>query len=77
MKGNDRQLMRYFLLRLVLPFMVALSSYGIFRKRKYNIKLVATNVSPIFHLHCYRQFACIFTFNSDYFVKLQTLNCLR
>ena len=30
MKENDWQLMRYFLLWLVLPFMVALSFYGIF-----------------------------------------------
>ena len=31
MKENDRQLMRYFLLWLVLPFMVAFSFLGIFR----------------------------------------------
>ena len=34
MKGNDWQLLRYFLLWLVLPFMIASSFYGIFRVRE-------------------------------------------
>ena len=40
-------------------------------------KIFATNFSPLFHLHCYRQVASIFTFISDYFVKLLLLKCLR
>ena len=39
-------------------------------------KILATNFSPFFHLHCYRQVASIFTFISDYFVKLLLLKCL-
>ena len=40
-------------------------------------KILATNFPPLFHLHCYRQVASIFTFFSDYFVKLLLLKCLR
>ena len=40
-------------------------------------KLPATNFSPLFHLHCYRQVASIFTSISDYFVKLLLLKCFR
>ena len=40
-------------------------------------KILALNFSPLFHLHCYRQVASIFTFISDYFVKLLLLKCLR
>ena len=42
----------------------------------YNIKILATNISPLFPLHCYSQVASIFTFNSDYSVKLLFLKCL-
>ena len=45
--------------------------------KEYNIKILATNSSPLFHLHCYRRVASIFTFISDYFVKLFLLKCLR
>ena len=73
MKENDWQLMRYFLLWLVLLFMVALPFSGNFRRWEK----IATNFSPLFHLHCYRQVASIFTFISDYFVKLLLMKCLR
>ena len=44
--------------------------------KKY-AKILATNFSPLFHLHCYRQVASIFTFFfSDYFVKLLLMKCL-
>ena len=33
--------------------------------------------SPIFHLHCFRQVASIFTFISDFSIKLLFLKCLR
>ena len=38
---------------------------------------VATNFLPLFLLHCYREVSSIFTFISDYFVKLLILKCLR
>ena len=44
--------------------------------KKY-AKILASNFSPKFHLHCYHQVASIFTFISDYFVKLLLLKCLR
>ena len=44
---------------------------------KYNIKKLARNFSPLFNLHCYSQVASIFTFISDFSVKLQLLKCLR
>ena len=69
--------MRYFLFWLVLPYMVALSFHGNFRRWEKNAKKLATNFSPLFHLHCYLQVASIFTFISDYFVKLLILKCLR
>ena len=40
-------------------------------------KILATNFSPVFCLHCYRQVASMFTFISDYFVKLLLLNCFH
>ena len=40
-------------------------------------KILTAHCSPLFHLHCYRQVASIFTFISDYFVKLLLFNCLR
>ena len=40
-------------------------------------KLLATNFSPFFHLHCYRQVASIFTSILDDSVKLLLLKCLR
>ena len=69
--------MRYFLLWLVLPFMVALSFYGNLRRWEKNARILATIFSPLFHLHRYRQVASIFTFISDYFVELLFLKCLR
>ena len=42
-----------------------LSVYG----KKY-AKIRATIFSPLFQLHCYRQVVSIFTFLSDYFVKI-------
>ena len=60
-----------------LDFMVAFSFYGVFRiLGKQYAKTLATNFSPSFHLHCYRQIASIFTFISDYFVKLLLFKCL-
>ena len=44
---------------------------------KKRLKILATNLSPLIHLHCYRQVASNFTFISDYFVKLLLLKCLR
>ena len=69
--------MRYFFSWLVLFFMVALSFYGIFRIWEKYAKILATTFSPLFHLPSYRQVASIFTFISDYFVKLFLLKCLR
>ena len=69
--------MRYLLLWLVLHFMVALSLYRIFRTGKKYAKLLATNFSSLFHLHCYRQVSSIFTIVSDYFVNFLLLKCLR
>ena len=40
-------------------------------------KTLATNFPLLFNLHCYRQVASIFTFSSDYFVKLLLLKGLR
>ena len=77
MKEKDWQLMRYFFLWLVLPFIVALAFYGNFRRREKFAKIFAANFWPLFHLHCYRQFASIFTFISDYFVKLLLFKCFR
>ena len=57
--------------------MVALPFYGIFRRRGKIAILLATNFSPLFHLHCYRQVAWLFTFIFDYFVKFLLLKCLR
>ena len=54
--------MRYFHLSEVLPFMVALSFYGIFRLWGKLCKNTCYKFSPLFHLHCYRQVASIFTF---------------
>ena len=69
--------MRYFVLWLFLRLLVVLSFYEIFRMWEKNAKKLVTNFSPIFHLHYYRQVASIFTFISDYFVKLLLLKCLR
>ena len=38
---------------------------------------LATIFPPLFHLQSYRQIASIFTFSSEYFVKLLLLKCLR
>ena len=57
MKENDWQLLRYFLLFLILPFMVALSFYGIFRIWE---NLFEKNVQQVF-CHC---FICIATVKS-------------
>ena len=40
-------------------------------------KKLTKNFLLLFHLHCYRQVASIFTFISDYFVKLLLLKCHR
>ena len=77
MKENDRQLMRYFLLWLVLLFMVPLSFYGISVYGKNYAKILATNFSQLLHLHWYRQVASIFTFISDNCDKLLILKGLR
>ena len=45
---------------------------------EYNIKKkLATNFSPFFLFHCYCQVASIFTFITDFFVKLLIFKCLR
>ena len=59
------------LLWLLILFM-EFSVYG----TKY-VKILATNFSPLFHLRSYRQVASIFTFISDYFVKILLLKCFR
>ena len=60
--------------------MVGISFYGIvwifLVNWDYNIKVLATNFSPLFLFHCYSQVASIFTFISDYSVKLLLLKCL-
>ena len=76
MKENNWQLMRYFFLWLVLPFMVGLPFYGNFRRWEKIAKILATNFSSLFHLHCYCQDASSFTFSLDYSVKLRLLKCL-
>ena len=76
MKENDRQLLRFFLLWLVLPFIVGLSFYGISRKWKDQVKILATSFSLLFPLHCYRQVASIFTFISGYYDTLLLLKSL-
>ena len=69
--------MRFFFLKYTLPFIVALSFYGIFRIWEKICKILATNFSPLFHLRCYREVGLIFTFTSDYTVKLLKLKRLR
>ena len=44
---------------------------------KVYLKIHARNVSLLFHLYCYSQVASIFTFISNYSVKLSLLKCLR
>ena len=68
MKENDWQLLRYFLLRYVLLFMVALSSYGIFRIWEQICKNTCYNFFTIFsfalllssrlNLHVYFRLFC-------------------
>ena len=69
--------MRFFFLWLVLLFKVALSFYGIIRRWEKIAKKLATNFSPLFHLHCYSQVASFFMFISNYFVKLLFLKYFR
>ena len=64
MEENDWQLLRFILLWLVFPFM----EFSVYKK-KYT-RLLATDFSPFFHLHCYRQVASVFTFMLDYSVRL-------
>ena len=65
------------------PFMVSLDFRLVFPcmefsvNGEYNIKILAKNFSPLSLLHCYCQVASIFTFISDYSVKLLLLKCLR
>ena len=59
------------LLWLHFPFK-EFSVYG-----KVYLKIPPLNFSPLFHLHCYRQVASIFTFTADFFVKLLILKRLR
>ena len=40
------------------------------------MNIIGANFSPLFQLLCYSQVASIFTFISDYFVKLLLLKCL-
>ena len=72
--------MRYFPLRHVLPFMVALSFYGIF---SYKVKLLQKtfpgSFSSVFHLHCYSQGTSITyvhfrSFCSTNFSQIPSLN---
>ena len=68
MKGNDWQLMQHFLLWLVVPFMVALSFYGNFRRWDKNCKKtcykffviisIALLPSSRFKLHVYLRLFC-------------------
>ena len=53
--------------------MVALSSMEFYVNGEYKIRTLATNVSPIFLLHCYCQVSSIFKFIWDYSVKLLLL----
>ena len=62
MKKNDCQLLRYFLLWLVLPFIVAHCFYGIFGIWEKSLKLLASIFLPLFLFHIYSQVASIFTF---------------
>ena len=61
--------------------MVGLSFYGIFWNflviGEDNIKILATNFSPLFLLHRYSQVASIFTSISDYSAKLLLLKSLH
>ena len=68
MKESDWQLMRYFLLWLVLPFMVALPFYGNFRRSEKNCKntcykffaIISCALLPssCFNLHVYFRLLC-------------------
>ena len=42
----------------------------------YNIKVLATKLSPLLLLQCYNQVAKIVTLNSDWSVELSFLKCL-
>ena len=44
---------------------------------EYNVKILATIFSPLFHLRCYSQVTSIFTFDADDFVKFLLLKCIR
>ena len=76
MKENDWQLIRCFLLWLVLPFIVALYFMDSSVFGNGDAKLLVTSFSPLFDLHCYRQVASVITFLSDYSVKLLILKSL-
>ena len=48
-----------------------------FSVKEKNLFILGTSFSPSIQLHCYSQFASIFTFISDYCIKLLLLKCVR
>ena len=70
-KNTDWQLFWHFLLWLL--FSVDLSSIN----RKKLLVILATKVSPIFHLHCYSQNGSIVTCIEGYSVRQLLLKCFR
>ena len=77
MKEKDWQLLRFIILWLVLILWLVFPFMEVSVNGENNIKILATNFSPLLLLHCYRQVASIFTFISDYSDKLLSLKCLR
>ena len=86
MKENDWQLMRYFLLWLVLPFMVALPFHGIFRRwekicKNTCYKFIAINSflllpSSRFNLHvCFRPFCQTTTIEIPSLIRKEKFTC--
>ena len=76
MKENDWQLLRYFLLWSVLPFIVALSFYEIYRIREKYAKIIFFSIisfallpSSRFNLHVYFRQFCQTTF-----IEMPSLN---
>ena len=55
MKENDWQPLRFIVMWLVLPFMVALSFYGIFHRWENNFNILGTNFSSfaLLQLSCF------------------------